>query len=97
VSLRDRLVDIDARVGVPRDADEAFLQNTRYWWVGLALSVVILVLLLIAVAVGWVGVAGVAVFVPFLAFASGYYYAQRLAVLGRRSSLLDRRSDAPPA
>ena len=97
MSLKDRLLDLDSRLGVPRNADEAFEQNVRYWWAGLAISIAtILVTTALAVFVGF-GVLGVAVVMsPLAAFASGYYYAERMRAAGERSPWFDRReSDAP--
>ena len=93
MALLDRLMDLDSRFGVPRDADEAFDQSTRFWWVGLAISTAMLVLVLVTLMFGSSAVVGAAIFVPLLAFASGYYYAQRLAYLGKRSPWLDQRSE----
>lgn len=94
MGLRRRLIDLDARVlGAPRDPDEAFRQTTRYWWVGVVGSVVLLVAVLVAAAFGWFSAGGAAlVFVPALAFASGYYYAHRLLATGERSRWLDHRT-----
>lgn len=92
MAWKERFAELDSRLlGVPKDTDEAFQQTTRYWWVGLAVSVaLVLVVSLLAI---WVSLSflGAVILSPLLAFASGYYYSERMRAIGVRSRWLDLR------
>ncbi len=88
--LRERLLRLDERSGVPRDEQGVREQAFRRWWSGAVLSVIWLTAVLILSVVSphkAVTLVGTGYFVLFLAFHSGYMYANRLLRLGVESSI----------
>ena len=89
VSLSERMLDLDERFGVPRDAQGVHRQSVRYWWVYLALAEVTFMAGVAMYLWNPLAVVGPMTIVPGLAFAGGFFYAHRLRELGKRSALFD--------
>jgi uncharacterized protein (DUF58 family) len=94
--VRRWLLQLDERAGFGRGEDGVWEENLRRWRWGLALGAVWLVVAAVLGRSGsGLGLLAAAPLVLLLAFHSGYFYAQRLASLGRTSRFRGLRPPEP--
>jgi uncharacterized protein (DUF58 family) len=94
--VREWLLRLDERAGFARDGGAVWEQSLRTWWLGLVMGMVwVAVAVVLGRSGGGLGFLALVPLVLLLGFHSGFFYAQRLASLGRTSRLRGLRPPEP--
>lgn len=96
MKVSERMLALDERFGIPRDANGIHRRSVRYWSLYLAAAEVAFLAGVALYLWSPMAVLGPMTIVPMLAFAGGFFYAHRLRELGKRSALFDHGAVRSP-